>query len=982
MNKFKQKLLWCFALIILCLAQINQTYAQENLTVKGTVVDENNDPLIGVSIGISGSQGGTRTDVNGNFQLQVPAKAKNLKFSYIGFDSKSVAISANMKVELKAASNTLDDVVVTGYQAQKKKDVTGAVSNISSKDFNQGNVTNSILQIQGKVAGLSIIKSTGDPTETPTIRLRGQTSLYGSQNPLIVVDGVQLDGIDQLNNIPPGDIETYDVLKDASATAVYGTRGANGVIIITTKKGVSGQPKIEYQGFTAFENQARYAKLLNVEDWRAVANPNRLITDNDFGREGTDWQRAITRQAFTQSHTIGLSGGNKGFTYRGTANYINQENIIINSGREQMGIRFNAQQKAFNDKLDVQISIANSITKDKGRNVGPQFINITSPAIPLFNADGSYNIFTTPDNNKDVLNSVERQVNIINKGRNNFTQYAAGANYLITKGLKAGVMGTLSTITRNEGKFVPDYTNVAKNIQMDNTAKRLTSTNESYRGELNLSYDFSWKKHSFSALSVYEYNYFTNNSSSAEVDRISFPFFEDNSLESGDIASRRISSNKNESLLISLLGRFNYNYDNKYYLTVSLRRDGSSKFGVNNQWATFPATNIAWRITQEEWMKDILWINDLKLRAGYGQTGNQSALSEYQARRLRIAGKDPVNGQVVYEFLQNENPDIQWEVRKGRNVGLDFAFFNSRLSGDINYFNDITDKLLFNYESFFAPTLPALPGKREEGKYITANVGSLSNKGLELALNFRAIQAKNFNWTIGGQISGVRTKIESLKDASGVFALSDVNLQAGMQNFTKDYITFLKEGYAPFVFYLPHYEGLDAEGKMKVSKESSYFDPSPRFNYGVSNTINYKNFSLNFFIRGVSGGLIYNSNASNIETSIKQRLTAGANTTYRGLEQNIQGPNVVSDYWLESASFLRMDNATLGYTFNKIKGVKNLKLYVAANNLFIITKYRGLDPEISTAASFDPNDGSQNYISNEESTPRTRSFSFGVNIGF
>ncbi len=975
MNKIKQTLFWCLAFTVFSVFQISNTYAQENITVKGTVVDETNEPLIGVSVGISGTAGGTRTDVNGNFQLVVPPKTKALKFSYIGFDAKTIPVSATMNVKLAAARNTLDDVVVTGYQTQKKKDITSAIANITTKDFNQGNVTNSILQIQGKVAGLSIVQSSGNPNDNPTIRLRGQTSLYGNQNPLIVVDGIQLESADKLSNIPPGDIASYDVLKDASATSIYGSRGANGVIIITTKRGVSGQPKVEYQGFASVDNQAKFRGLLTTEQWRA-ANP--LLANGEYDNGGnTNWEKAIVRQAYTQSHTIGLSGGNKGFVYRGSANYINQDNIIINSGKEQIGIRFNAEQKAFNDKLVLQLGIANTITNRKNANAEPQQVNQRSPALSLLNPSGEgYNSFLTTNR---LTNFVQRQAERTDKAKENYSQYFGSANLEILPGLKTGVAGTMTVFNTKQTIFNPVY----RDIQ--NEGKINTNGSESYRGEINTTYQKSIGKHNFNILGIYEYNYFTNSSFNASGKNIEYEFFQNNVLQGATLLNSELSSEKAENKLISLLGRVNYNYDNRYYVTSSIRRDGSSKFGPNNRWANFIATNVAWRITQEAFMKDILWINDLKLRVGYGQTGNQDGLSEYQSNRLRKVTGRTNPGQpdevINYDIAQNANADVQWETRNGRNVGLDFAFLNSRLSGDINYYNDITKKLLFEYESAFALPLPG-DGGRPAGQYVLANVGELSNKGLELALNYKAIQKKDFTWTIGGQISGVRTKIEKLVDQSGKYTIPKRDINAGKQNFTDNEITFLSEGKVPFVIRVPNYLGLEPDGKQIIGTDTTYIDPSPRFNYGVSNSFTYKNWSLNFFVRGVSGVKIYNNNAQNVQTNALENMTNfGFNTTQAGLDANINDNIKASDKWIENGSFLRLDNATLGYTFNNIKNVSNLRLFVAANNLFVITKFSGLDPEIQNAGSFKQGQ-TNNYLNNEEGTPRTRSFTFGINASF
>jgi TonB-linked SusC/RagA family outer membrane protein len=970
MNKIKLKLFWCLLFTLITALTVSQTYAQETIAVKGTVLDGSNQPLIGVSVGINGTAGGTRTDINGNFQLTVPATAKSLKFSYIGFDTKTVAVATTMNIKMAAARNTLDDVVVIGYQSQKKKDVTGAVANISSKDFNQGNVTNSILQIQGKVAGVSIVQSTGDPNASPTIRLRGQTSLYKDQSPLIIVDGVQLVGGGDISNIPPGDIASYDVLKDASATSIYGSQGANGVIIITTKKGSAGKTLITYDGSVSVDNQSKFRNYLNADEALAATGQTAGSGSTYYpGGSGTDWQRAIIRPAYTQNNTLAISGGGKGFTYRGSVNYLDQQSIIINSGKEQLGIRFNGEQKALNDKLTVQIGIASSITNRKNLDdYVPNFVRNTSPGLPIYNADGTYNSFNYGSGQN--LNRVETQNERTNSGKENLSQYSLSARYKITDDLTAGVVGTMSSFNNNKRQFRPAYGGG------DNFADRNSNGNETYRGEFNLGYQKSIGKNNFSGIAVYENNYSTNNYFEASARKIPFNFLSDDLLQSGDQSTWKINSNRNEGKLVSVLSRVDYNYDNKYYVAGSVRRDGSSKFGPQNQWATFYSANVAWRITQENFMKDILWINDLKLRAGYGESGSQSALAENQFLQLFEAG--PIQGgQQTYQIAQNANPDLRWERRQGRNVGLDFAFFNSRLSGDFNYFNDITKDLLFEYED---ASLTPIPSKNNQ-PVVIANVGSLTNKGLELALNFQAITNKNFNWTIGGQISSVKTRIKSLQDPTGKYTLNNPEIPVSQRAGT--YLTYLKEGYAPFVFQLPHFIGLNPDGTQNISTDKKYIDPSPKFNYGISNNFGYKNWSLSFFLRGVSGVKIYNAASAYLYGDPKKIITDGGNTTKEALEAGITGGEKVSDRWLENASFLRMDNASIGYTFKNIKNIQNLKVFVAANNVFVITKYTGLDPEVQTSSSkSDFGANSTNYLGIEESVPRTRSFSFGVNVTF
>ncbi len=967
-----KKLLFSGLFLFCC---ILQTMAQQR-TVTGKVTSSDGTPLVGATVLVVGQKTGVSTGSEGTFSINVPENTKQLAISYVGYDTKTIDISSrsNVNVSLTSSATNLSDVVVVGYGTVRKKDLTGAVSLVQSKDFNQGVVTNPIQQIQGKVAGLVITLPGGDPNANPIIRLRGQTSLSGGQTPLIVLDGIPLDDPSEISNIPTGDILSYDVLKDASATAIYGSRGANGVIIINTKRGQSGKALVEYDGYVGMDKQSKKYDFLTADEWRkAVTDPGSF----DKGAN-TDWVDAITRVAYSQSHNVAVSGGAHGFNYRASASYLNQEGIIINSGKEQYGLRFNAQQKAIDDKLELQVGILSTQTNRKYTNYGNvSKVYNTPPVYPVYNPDGSYFAFS----DFEQFNAVEHINEELNKGTEYLTLLYGTANYELFKGLKGGVTGSLSHFNRQNRFFQPSFP-LEGNV---NNANDNSYNEDSKKGDIHLNYLNDFGKHSIGATAVYEYNYFSNNSFSAGGRQFIVPENQDNNLGSGNSQYNSIGSYREEYKLISFLGRVNYNYAGKYFLTASIRRDGSSKFGKNNRWGNFPSVDVAWVLTQEDFLKNVSWLNLFKLRIGYGETGNSDAISPYSTLLTYGPGGryyNPVTQTYpqTYSPNQNANPDLKWETRKGKNLGIDFGLFDNRLTGDFNIFDDVTDNLLYTYT---VPTPPFFINT------ILANVGSMSNKGEELSLTAEIVRGKNLSWTLGGQITFIKTRVESLSGTYAGYKLSTDQIPGGYavgRGLSSYPITFLKPGYSPYEFYLPHFTGIDKDGNQLLDGKTPteepnpkkyYIDPSPKYTYGINNTFTYGNWNLNFFLRGVVGQKIFNNTLLNFENI--NRLP-GNNVTKEALTNGIKDAALVSDHWLEKASYLRLDNATLGYTFNNVKGIERLRVYVSGNNLFVITPYKGLDPEIQNGNT------NQAYIDvtyyGDAFYPRTRSFSLGVNVSF
>ncbi|MFI5193968.1 MAG: SusC/RagA family TonB-linked outer membrane protein [Chitinophagales bacterium] len=990
-------LLFCFI--------ISQTFAQTR-RITGKVTNEKGEPVAGATIQANGSGTGTSTDEKGEFALTVRSNARTLQISNIGYTTATVVIGASDQVSVSLApeNSTLNDVVVVGYGTARRKDITGAVSSISSKDFNQGVVTTPMDAIQGKVPGLVVTKPDGDPNSNPIIRLRGQTSLIGQQAPLIVVDGIILDNYEMLSSIPPADIATFDFLKDASAASIYGSRGANGVILITTRKGKAGSIRLSYDGYGTLSKDAKYFALLNRDEYLKLAPAN-----SDQGGN-SDWQKAITQTGYTQSHSLGLSGGTGGFTYNGSVYYQDQKGIVINTGRKQLGVRLNLDQKAFNDKLDVQVNVLNTQTihDNVDANIFYWAYNIL-PVTPE-KVDGLDN----PIYNYNYLNPIWVQNNEYKKATDNLNQQSITVNYELLKGLKIGAFGNVSKFNTQYDYYLPTIPGAGTAI--NNNAFRYTSNNNSQKGDLHINYSGNFGKSSVTATGVYEYNYYEDDNYSASGAGFLVDGNQYNALQSGINSLQNISSYKEEFKLISFLARVTYNYDNRYSLTASIRRDGSSKFGPNYQNGYFPAVSAAWRISQEKFLKDVSWIDELKINAGYGVTGNSDAIGAYNTLLLlggSVHTYDPTNQgnpwPVGYTPIQNPNTDLRWEERVGQNLGVEFSFLKSRITGGVSVFNDKTKNMLYNYG---VQTPPNFIGS------VLANVGSMTNKGVELGINVAIIRQKDIDWTVGGQITTVHTRVTSLSGTweGNPVATDHINTgAAGGQGLSFNPLTYLQVGYTPNVFYLPHFVGIDQSGnqlldsagvgKVGINGNPTYYyvDPAPKFTYGINTGFRFRSWNLSAAFNGDYGQKIYDNARLNLANYASR--FPGLNVLKEAFTNGLKDAPTTSDYWLEKASFLRLQSLTIGYTFPHVAGLENLRVYASGNNLFVITPYKGLDPEISPvggAGGTRANIGNlatsirgpygglggagsgQAYIDNNYAGsgfyPRARSFTIGVSV--
>ncbi len=977
--------------------------------ISGTVINaETKEPIGSVSVSIKGQKIGTSSDINGIFTLNNIPLSATLVFSSIGYAALEVKVAdltsmlnggtssalSNISkdeqgllvVSLSPKNFDLDNIVVIGYGTQKRKDVTGAIASVTTKDFNKGINIRPIQQLQGKVAGLVVTQPDGDPNGELIIRLRGQASLTGGQTPLIVIDGIPLDDPNQLSYLSPGDIVSYDVLKDASASAIYGSRAANGVIMVTTKKGRAGKSQVDYSGIVAFDKLAKKYDLLNAEEYKEAISDAAQYYDKGGN---TDWFDAITRTGLTQTHNLAISGGTDKFNFRASGTYIDQRAIVINSGRQETRLNFNAEKKALNDKLVIKAGIISSSTNRKYAHYDIfSYATNSPPTYPVYNDDGSYfAFFDWAQQNPVAMQMMEKNVS-----NESFNIFSSSIDYSLLKHLKLGVTGALSKYNRQYSFFQPELPGVG-NI---NNGSRSAQNRDSKRLITHADYFLEKGRNTLSATAVFEYNYFTYNTYSASGQDYLVEDLEDNALETGNALYNAISSYKDEFKLASVLGRVAYNYDSRYYITASFRRDGSSKFGRNNRWGNskfgrnnrwgnFPSVSAAWRLSREDFLKHVDWISELKITAGYGVTGNQEAITPYNTL-LSLGGAgnyyDGASGTFRQQYTpnQNQNKDLKWEERHGKNIGVEFSLFSEKLNGSINVFNDKTKNLLFTYS---VPVPPFYVGS------MLANVGTMSNKGVELQLNASLVKRPDFSWNASGQITFLKTRILSLSGSYAGFQLSTDHIPSGYptgRGYAFNPITYLQEGYTPNVFFLPHFVGINDQGiqmyddrkegqvpSSQLSDEiSRYIDPSPNFNYGISNTFSYRSWSFNFFLRGVSGGKIFDNTTSLISNYTR---LPGANVSKDALTNGIRDQLIASDLWLKDGSYLRLDNATLTYTFRNVDALNNLSLFITGSNLFVITKYTGLDPEVNLGR-IDVTYGGRAFY------PRTRSVNIGVNVSF
>jgi len=963
--------------IILAPNYLTEEAQPQEKKITGTVVDKDGVPIVGANVVVTGTVQGALTDIAGKYSINVPQGSKSLTFSFIGMVPQEITIGTLTQINVTMAESAinLDEVVVIGYGTQTKRDISGSVTNVSEKNFNPGANKSVLDLIQGKVAGLDILTNSSDVTSEATVNLRGISSLSGAVSPFYVIDGVP--GMD-INSVAPQDIESISVLKDASASAIYGSRAASGVILITTKKGKSGQIQVEYSAKTMFGFAADKPPLLSASEYRQYAQKVGIdISASDLGAN-TDWFKQISNEgAFSQEHYISASGGTEKSNYRGSFNYLDNEGIIKGNFMTRYNTLLAYNQKALKDKLDVSFTVGAS--KNDNRGIGYYgSIYTLLPIWPVKNPDGTW--FETYDwtGGNPVHSIAENQ--LVYK---DYLLYGnLKANLEIFKGFNAGLNLFSQRGGNDTGSSNGRTTFEGNNDHGD--ASRYSNTADRNLLEFTLKYLKKINKNNIEILGGYSYEHYQNQYSGANVRGFITDAFGYNNLGAGDPTKYLpgdIWSGGDMSKLIGFFGRLNYNFDEKYILAATLRRDGSSKFGANNKWGTFPSVSVAWRISGEPFMSGMDFLNDLKLRLGYGVTGNQGGIGPYNSLALYTTGPlyyNNGNWQSTYEYSQNANPNLKWEQTATINAGLDFSFYKERISGSVDFYNRKTSDLLYTYP---VPVPPYLYPN------ILANVGDISNKGIELVINADIIRNQDFRWTVSFNIAHNKQLITRLSNDQ--FKIQDTyvgNVTGRGQSGSTTHI--LREGEEISTFYGLKCLGLDKNGMyifQDVDKNDTIDSRDnqvighamPKATYGITNTISYKGFELSFFMRGVYGNDIFNNDKMQMgnPTNFPAQVYKEATTT------PLRDKMVYSSYYIEKGTFLRLQNASLGYNFNTKKlGINKLKVYIAGENLFVITKYSGMDPELAAqngtggilAQGIDPGG----------LAPLIRRFIFGVNVVF
>ncbi len=982
--------------LMLCFAAFSN-FAWAQKTISGLVTDsDNKEPLVGASVVITGTTKGTLTDVDGKYTLDIPKDAKTLTFSFTGYSNLTVNVPSGNTLDVNLKGGTiLDQVVVVGYGDLKQKEITSAVTSIKAEDFNKGNVNDPIQLLQGKVAGLQIARSGGDPNGDFQIRLRGLSTIGANVEPLIVIDGVPGGS---LRSLDPSDIASMEVLKDAGSGAIYGTRGSSGVIIVTTKRGQAGKTTVEYNGLLTTENIAQSVSVMTPEEFIAV-NPK-----NNLGQK-TDWLGQSTRQGLTHVHNLAMGGGINKTTFRVGLNYRDVQGIALNDGFKQINGRINLTQKALDDKLTVSVDVS-STTRDAryGFPEAFRYAITNNPTQPVYDAAatsfGGYRQIT----GFDYFNPVA----IANQGNSlgNITRIIASARveYEIVKGLKVSQMYARNQRAERYSQYYSKYANyrggaTASNIGYGSAAIQTENGTDEYASTV-IDYKTKFDKLNFGILGGYDYNYFVTTQSRGSGTGFTSDIYDVNALQtSTDIINgfSRLFSNKEDSKLIAFFSRVTFNYDDTYFLQASVRREGSSKFGENNKWGIFPAVSAGVNISK---LAKIDGVDNLKLRVSYGQTGNTPVRSNLS--RASFGQSDNFflyNGNYVPVYLptNNVNKDLKWETKAETNVGVDFLAVNGRLSGSIDYFTRSTTDLLYDYP---------VPADQYPFPNITANVGQIDISGLEAVVNLQAVKTQNFTWSTGINFSTVSQKLVSLSKGSlklgagGVLETANV----GAPGLNGINMIYLKEGQPIGQIYGPVFAGTNTDGSAKyqdlnndnkIEKDGAdrrvLGSGLPDFTLGWNNTLSYGSFDLNFLIRGAFGHSLVNEYRVFYEKLPVDNLNAVKTKYY--------DPKLTTgDYSsraVEKADYIKLDNITLGYNVKLPQGssFSKARIFISANNPLVLTSYTGVDPEVrySDVGSSDNGGTASRQFNPDPLSPgidrrttyfRTFSTSLGVNFSF
>lgn len=983
-NLAKRSLLLVALLVIGSLQLMAQTR-----TIKGEVTDaQNGEALIGATIMVEGEKGGTVTDFDGNFSLQVSSSAKKIKVSYIGYIDKVLSISDNMKVKLESDSKALADVVVIGYGTARKSDLTGSVATVKSKDFNKGLVSSPEQLINGKVSGVQIMSNSGSASAGSTIRVRGGASLNASNDPLIVLDGVPLEqgGISGnssnfLSMINPSDIESMTVLKDASSTAIYGSRASNGVIIITTKKGQQGAVKVNFNTTNSLQTRAQMVDMLSRDEFVNVIN--QYGTDNQkslLGTANTDWNDEVYRTAFGTDNNLSVSGSiDKWLPFRVSVGYYNQSGLVRKDNVERWTGNVVLTPSFFQDHLKLTINAKGTLNNNSFNNGGAVWAAATfNPTIPVYSGNDKYGGYN------EALDA---------------DGYPVNAGVRNPRGL-VDLYDSKSKVSRFIGSmdvdykvhFLPDLklhaTVGADYAKGDGTVYVPAYAAQSYNKDESLGgsdYKYGPQKNENRLLTLYANyaKYFEDIKSNVDLTagydyqywKSTTPLYYTKSAAGTNLSTVKASDYRH--VMLSYYGRINYSFDGKYLLTATVRRDASSRFSKDTRWGTFPSVALGWTLTEEPWLKNQKVLSNLKLRASYGVTGQQEGIGNYNylpVYTYSVTGAEAfINGQYINTYRPEAYvSDLKWETTTSWNFGLDFGFLDGRIGGAIDFYTRKTKDLL--------ASVPTAAGTNFS-KTILTNVGNVDSKGIEVSLNATPIQTKDWEWNLSYNFTWQNMKVKNLSLTKGG---SQTNVKVG-PSIDAYQFQVLSEGYEPYMFYVYHqlydsktgkpiegaYADLNNDGEINESDLYRYHSPAPKYIMGLSTSLRYKQLTLGMSFRANIDNYVYNGmgmSTGAFETvSYNNSQLNNLNTSF--LKTGFKTRQYLSDYYVENASFLKLDNLSLSYNVGKINKWASLTVSAMVQNVFTITGYSGTDPEV-------PNGMDNSFY------PRPRTYSVSLGLQF
>ena len=1075
-------------LVALLLALAAPPAAAQSRTVTGVVTDASSgDPLPFVNVLIVGTTRGVATDIDGNYSIEVPGPEAVLRYRFLGYVDQEITVGSQTSIDVGLAedSNILDDVVVVGYGTQRRGDVTSSVATVEIDQANQALSTAATDLIEGRVAGVNVVETSGEPGAGVSLRIRGGTSIAASNEPLYVIDGIPISGANvtpggsgevgtspprnPLTLLNPNDIESISVLKDASATAIYGSRGANGVVLITTKSGISGQVTVDYEGTTSFANPSNTFDILSADQFRsfteqAVAsrdagyddkgnlvdvvggstavpaptaeNPNAVIFPNgqadildNLGNASSDFNEAIFRTAVSQSHNLSFGGGSQGSQYRASLSYLNQEGIVVSSGIERVTGRLNAETQFLDNRLRFGLNLTSALTNDDftpanatGGFRGGIFQNVIDfrPTLPIGVADEAQGTspFFEIAGQRDIRNPVGLAEQLDETARTTRTLGNITAALDLVEGLTAqlNLGGDRSIGTRRA--FYPNASPVG--AEFGGAAYQQTLNQQSVTLQTYLTYDRGFGASNLNLLGGYEYSEFDRDENAIQGVGFTTDVTRDNNIQAAEdlpIVNGNYGpgnfSTRSENLLASFFTRANLNYDDRYYLSGTARYDGSSRFSEDNRYAFFPAVSAAWRVSEEPFLQGNSTVSDLRLRAGYGVVGNQDIgdylyfpLLGYSPGNTAILNGEQVRGYAPFQLV---NPDLKWEQKEEFTVGLDYRILGDRVFGSVEFFRNTTNDLL----------LPVTIPQPAVVSTQIQNIGSLRNTGVDVSLDAFLLETANSSVSLGVTFSTVQNEILDLGGRNQLFTgrvsgrgqsdISSLLLTPGEEfpiiygpeftgNFTPivvDPVTGLRSGGLPL---FNDYVEVDVDGnpdtpvgpldrELVGTTTSPQSDdrvklgsPRPDFTYGIRLNGELGDFAVRAFFRGEQGRELFNNTA--LVYATQSAGLQGRNFLDTDFDPEVESRRaapIFSSRYVEDASFFRLDQLTLEYGIGRfIPQVRAARLFVTGNNLFLITPYSGLDPEVNTNAAV----GAINAIGIDYLTyPKARTFSIGVNLG-